>query len=117
MATTLVMAVCALVTIIAATFMVAAWRRRVSFEITVLAIGSALGLTAIDVMYRHVALPIYLVDLVAEVTLAFAWAAGLYRQSYILAMAQTQFANAHPPNLLHLDRKRNRAETITRLQS
>ena len=101
------MTVGVLVTIIAVTFMVAAWRRRVSFEITVLAIGSALGLTAMDVIYvyRQVALPIYLVDLVAEVTLAFAWAAGLYRQSYILAMAQTQSADAHPPNVLHLDRK------------
>src|SRR2546423_10711470 len=47
----LVMTVGLLVTAIAITLVVAAWRRAASLEVTVLAIGSAMALTAIDVVY------------------------------------------------------------------
>src|SRR5947209_8975750 len=71
----LVMTVGLLVTAIAVTMLTAAWRRSFSPEIVVLAIGSAIGLTAIDIIYvaRHVIEPIYLVDAAIEVPLIFAW--------------------------------------------
>src|SRR5437588_8245419 len=46
----LVMAVGVLVTAVALTLLVAAWRRRTSAEVAVLALASAAGLTAIDVI-------------------------------------------------------------------
>src|SRR4051812_25609629 len=71
----LVMTVGLLVTAIAATLLTTAWRRTLSAEIAVLAIGSAIGLTAIDIIYvaRHVIDPIYLVDAAIQVPLIFAW--------------------------------------------
>jgi len=71
----LVMTVGLLVTAIAATLLTAAWRRTFSPEIAFLAIGSAIGLTAIDIIYvtRHVIEPIYLVDAAIQVPLIFAW--------------------------------------------
>ena len=54
-------------------------RGHVSPEIALLAIGSALGLTAIDVWYvaRGVIPRIYLLDAVAEIGIVAAWAAAL----------------------------------------
>jgi hypothetical protein len=71
----LVVTVGLLVTAIAVTLLMAAWRRAASLEIAVLAIGSAMGLTAIDVIYvtRHVIDPIYLVDAAIEVPLIIGW--------------------------------------------
>src|SRR4051794_38650562 len=67
----LVMCVGLLVTAIAVTLLTAACRRHVASEIAVLAIGSAMGLTAIDIIYvaRQVIAPIYLVDAAVEVPL------------------------------------------------
>src|SRR5687767_4185722 len=58
----LVMTVGVLVTAIAIALLAAWWRRTEPIEIAVLAVGSAIGLTAIDVIYvwRGVILPIYL---------------------------------------------------------
>jgi len=53
-----------------------AWRRRqVVTEVVLLAIGSALALGAIDVVYvsNHTIPPIYLLDAVAEIGLALLW--------------------------------------------
>ncbi len=50
-------------------------RRRVTPEILMLGVGSALGLTAIDVVYyrRRVLGPVFLLDAVTELGLASAW--------------------------------------------
>jgi hypothetical protein len=71
----LVMTVGVLVTAVAVTLLVAAWRGRKPWEIVVLAVGSALALTAIDLIYvgRQVIDPIYLVDAVAELILISLW--------------------------------------------
>jgi len=71
----LVMTVGVLVTTIALTLLVAAWRRDVRLQTVVLAIGSALGLTAIDVLYvaRGVIDRIYLLDAGIEIVLISAW--------------------------------------------
>jgi hypothetical protein len=71
----LVMTVGALVTAVALTLLLAACRRRNPPEVALLAVASAAGLTAIDVIYvmREVILPIYLVDAGAEVVLILAW--------------------------------------------
>jgi hypothetical protein len=75
----LVMTVGVLITAIAITLLVAAWRRRTPPEVAVLAMASALGLTGIDVIYvaRQVIAPIYLVDAAAEVVLIVAWIGAL----------------------------------------
>lgn len=75
----LVMTVGVLVTAIALSLMTAAWRRRIGGETMVLAVGTAVGLTGIDLIYvsRGVIHPIYLVDAVIEVLLIGAWAIAL----------------------------------------
>jgi hypothetical protein len=67
----LVKTVGAVVLVIGAVLLVAGWRGNASLEVLVLAIGSALALTAIDAWYsaRRVISPVYLVDAVAELTL------------------------------------------------
>jgi uncharacterized membrane protein YjjB (DUF3815 family) len=71
----LVMTVGVLVTAIALTLLFAAWRRDVRVQTVVLAVGSSLGLTAIDVIYvaRGVIDRIYLLDAGIEVVLIAAW--------------------------------------------
>jgi len=78
----LVMTVGVLVTAISLTLLVAAWRRQCPAEVVVLAVTSAVGLTAIDVIYvaRQAIPPIYLVDAVAEFVLIAAWAYLLVRE-------------------------------------
>ncbi len=78
----LVMTVGILITAIAVTLLVAAWRGRNPVEVAVLAVASAVGLTAIDVIYvtRQVILPVYLLDAAAEVVLIVAWAAALWKK-------------------------------------
>lgn len=53
----------------------ASWHRRPAAEVWLLAVASAIGLTAIDVIYvqRQTILPIYLADAAAEVVLIVAW--------------------------------------------
>jgi hypothetical protein len=60
----------------------AAYHRRLTPEIAVLAVGCALGLAAIDVVYvaRRVIFPIYLLDAAAEVMLVAGWAIGWMTQ-------------------------------------
>jgi hypothetical protein len=74
----LVMTVGVLITAVALAILTAAWQRRASREIVVLAIGAALGLTAIDVIYvaRGVIAPIYLLDAAIEVLLIGGWLAA-----------------------------------------
>lgn len=74
----LVMTAGVLITAIAAAILTAAWQRRIAREIVVLAIGAALGLTAIDVIYvaRQVIAPIYLLDAAIEVFLIAGWIAA-----------------------------------------
>jgi len=69
----LVMGMSLLITSISLTLLMAAWRRTRTAEIGLLAVVSAAGLTAIDVIYvaRRVILPIYLLDAAIEVAATF----------------------------------------------
>lgn len=71
----LVRTVGVLILAIGATLCSAGWRRRVTMEIAVLAVGSAVGLAAIDCFYVFVGRipPIYLADAAAEALLIAAW--------------------------------------------
>lgn len=72
----LVKTVGVLITVIGGVLGMAGARRRMSPEIEVLAVGSAVALTAIDVVYvakRRIA-PIYLLDALAELVLIAGWA-------------------------------------------
>ena len=64
-----------LVTVIGAVLLLAGRRRRVTDEIVLLAVGSALGLAAIDVIYAVSGRisAVYLADAVVEVGLALLW--------------------------------------------
>jgi hypothetical protein len=68
-----------LVTVIGATVLLAAVRRRVTPEVVVLAIGSAVALAGIDVIFvvRGVISWVYLVDAAAQVALIAGWTAAL----------------------------------------
>ena len=71
----LVQTVGALITVIGGVLALAGLRRRVTPEIRVLGVGSALGLTAIDLVYyrRGVLGPVYVLDAVAELGLVSGW--------------------------------------------
>jgi hypothetical protein len=77
----LVRTVGVLVTVIGAVLLSAARSRRLTDEIVLLAVGSALGLAAIDLVYvlsgRIAA--IYLADAAVELSLAGLWAFGRWR--------------------------------------
>jgi hypothetical protein len=65
------------ITAIAAALGLGALKRRVTPELKLLAVGSAAGLTAIDVYYvaqKRIS-PVYLLDAAAEVALIAAWTA------------------------------------------
>jgi NADH:ubiquinone oxidoreductase subunit K len=71
-----------LVTVIGAVLLLA-WRRgAVPIEVVFLAVGSALSLAAIDVVYvsNGTIAPIYLLDAAAEVGLGLAWIAAVRRR-------------------------------------
>jgi hypothetical protein len=53
----------------------AAWRRRVTFDVTLLGILSALALTGIDIVFvtRGTLFPIYLLDAAIEVGIILGW--------------------------------------------
>lgn len=72
----LVRTVGVLVTVIALTIGVAAWRREIGPPVILLAIASTAALAAVDVVYvaRRVIARIYLADALAEVLLIAAWA-------------------------------------------
>jgi hypothetical protein len=71
----LVNTVAVLILAVAVTLITAAWRRRCPAEVALLAVASAAGLAAIDVIYvsRQVIAPVYLLDAVAEVVLIGSW--------------------------------------------
>jgi hypothetical protein len=63
------------------TLFVAARNKRISFEIMLLAVGNALGLTAVDVYYAGIdrISNIYLLDALAEIILVIFWLIAWYR--------------------------------------
>lgn len=77
----LVKTVGVLVTVIGAVLVATSRSRRITSEIVLLAVGSALSLAAIDVVYVWVGRisSIYLLDAAAEVGLAIAWAVARRR--------------------------------------
>jgi hypothetical protein len=80
----LVKTVGVLVGVIGGVLIAAGARRKVTGEISALAIGSAAGLTAIDVVYaakRRVS-PIYLLDAVAEIALIGGWTYASKRRNH-----------------------------------
>lgn len=80
----LLMTVSLLITAIAITLLVGAWRKTQAVELGVLAVGAAVSLTIIDVIYtwRGVILPIYLLDAVLELPLIAAWSFLIARRSF-----------------------------------
>ncbi|HEV8714847.1 MAG TPA: hypothetical protein VGX03_18710 [Candidatus Binatia bacterium] len=79
----LVKTVGVLVAVIGAVLLVAAYRRRTTLEIRLLALGSAVGLTAIDVVYVSLSRisPIYLLDALIELMLVVWWGILWRRQT------------------------------------
>jgi hypothetical protein len=64
-----------LVLVIGFGLLVAAYQKRISFPISIIAIGASLGLILIDVIYvwALVISPVYLLDAVIELVLLFGW--------------------------------------------
>lgn len=83
-----------LVTVIGAVIGLAGWRRRVPPEIPVLAVGSAAGLAAIDVVYvaKGRISPIYLLDALAEAVLIVAWLVAWPQQGRAAAASRDEHA-------------------------
>jgi hypothetical protein len=78
----LVMTVGVLVIAIGLSLMAAAYRQRASSETIILALSSAIGLTAIDVIYvwRGMLSSIYLVDAALECILIASWTIALWHK-------------------------------------
>jgi len=64
-----------LIAVIGGVLTLAGWRRRITDEIRLLAVGSALGLAAIDIYYaaRRRISPIYLLDAALELAISALW--------------------------------------------
>jgi hypothetical protein len=71
-----------LVTVVGLVLLTAARRRNVGVEIGLLAVGSALGLAGIDIIYvlSRTISPIYLADAAVEIGLTAAWALAWRRR-------------------------------------
>ncbi len=71
----LVQTVGVLIFVVALVLLTAAWRRTRTLEVVLLAAGSALALTGVDVVFvsLEVIPPIYLVDAASEVPLILGW--------------------------------------------
>lgn len=71
----LVLTVGALISVVGATLLIAAYRQHCCLELAVLGGGSALALGFVDVIfvYRQVIAPIYLADAVVETIFCLAW--------------------------------------------
>ena len=80
----LVYTVSVLILVIGLVCLAAAWTDRVTGEIILLAVGSAIGLIGIDVVYvsREVIDEVYLLDALAEVILILGWAAAMVFRSF-----------------------------------
>ena len=78
----LVKTVGALITAIGGTLLSAGLRRRVAPEVAALAVGSAVALATVDVIYatRRRISPVYLLDAVAETALVACWGVLLARE-------------------------------------
>ncbi len=78
----LVKTVGVLVIVIGGVLIVAARRRQITLELLLLAVGSAIGLTMIDVVYvsRGRISPIYLLDAAVELILVALWAFAWWRE-------------------------------------
>ena len=74
----LVRTVGALIVVVAVAIGVAAYHRRFTAEMVVLAVGGAAALAAVDVIYvaRRVIAPVYLLDAAAEAVLIGGWVVG-----------------------------------------
>jgi hypothetical protein len=79
----LVRTVSVLVTVVGEVIAMAAWRRAITPEILLLAVGCAAALAAVDVVYvaRRVIPRIYLADAVAELLLIVGWAVAWFNRS------------------------------------
>ena len=77
----LVNTVGALVTANGVVFLAAAWKKRVTIDVVILGISTALALTAIDIVYvaRGTIAPVYLIDAAAEFTLIGLWLIVLWK--------------------------------------
>jgi hypothetical protein len=75
-----------LISVIALVLLAAVWRRRATGEVVLLALGSALALIGIDVVFvvQKVIAPIYLLDAAAEGVLVIAWIAALIAEARTL---------------------------------
>jgi hypothetical protein len=78
----LVRTVGVLVTVIGATILLAVRQRRLDTPIVVLAVGSALGLASIELVYALAGRisPVYLADAAAEIVIAGIWMVGRARR-------------------------------------
>jgi len=92
-----------LITAIGAALRLAGWRKSVTPELRLLAIGSALGLAGIDVVYvvRGRIAKVYLLDALAELGLIAAW-------------ALSRSGGNHSPSSSPLSRAEQRASTMFR---
>ena len=77
----LVVTVGVLVAVIGAVLLLGAWRKRVGPELVLLAVGSAGGLAAVDLVYAlgDRIWDIYLLDAVVEIVLAVLWLLAWWR--------------------------------------
>jgi hypothetical protein len=75
-----------LIAVVGGVVLTAAARGRVTAEVAALAVGTALALTAIDVVFvaRGVIPPIYLADAAAEVALVAGWGAGWFARRRVV---------------------------------
>lgn len=95
----LAQAVGVLLLVVGTTLCVAAWRRQGSPEVLVLAFGSALGLTAVDIhlVWRGYS-SLYLLDAALQLGLVGFWAYGWHRaRQTATAQATAAAINATPP--------------------
>jgi hypothetical protein len=108
----LVKTVGVLVTVIGAVLLVAAFRRQTILEIRLLAIGSAAGLTGIDLIYVSLGRipPIYLLDALAELSLITWWAVaqrrkGVFQPGRGVAKPQEQYGSGRSYDVEGYDRQ------------
>lgn len=75
----LVQTVGALIAVVGGVLLLAAWRRHATAEVVLLALGNALALGAVDVVFvvRQIIAPIYLLDAAAEAVLILFWVIAL----------------------------------------